>query len=301
MSNTYIPTYEHFSSAGKGLFDSSYPFTLVAGGFRFLEGPAWHPYEYHLTFSDIMGNALYRWNPQSGVEMIRANSYLANGNTYDREGRIVTCEHGTSAVSRTEHDGSRTLLVDSYEGGQLNSPNDVVVRSDGAIFFTDPTPGRSARVGIPRDPELSFAGVFAFYPDTGRLYLIADDFSKPNGLCFNLDETELYVNDTDRQHIRRFTLDENGKVGDGEIWTKLVTDGPGVADGMKFSRDGLLFCSAPRGLQIFDSAGTLSGRLYTPEIAANFTWGGGDMQTLFLTATTSLYSIRVESPGQPLF
>jgi len=293
--------YEHFLPQGKGLFHPEYPYTRIATGFRFLEGPAWHPYEHHLTFSDIIGNALYRWAPHTGVEMLRPNSYLANGNTYDREGRILTCEHGTSVISRTEHDGTRNVLADSYQGVELNSPNDIIVRRDGTILFTDPTPGRSARMGIPRPQHLSFTGVFSLHPETGELGLVADDFSKPNGLCMSLDERHLFVNDTDRQHIRRFTAEDDGRFSGGEIWAELMTDGPGVADGMKISLDGFLFCSAPRGIQIFDQEANLVGRLYTPEVAANFTWGGPDMKALYLTATTSLYSLRSSCEGPKLF
>jgi len=293
--------YEHYLPEGIDLFQPDYPLTRLVTGFRFLEGPAWHPYEYHLTFSDIMGNALYRWYPGTGVHLLRHNSYLSNGNTYDRQGRLITCEHGTSSVSRIENDYTRTLLADTYEGRQLNSPNDVIVRSDGLILFTDPTPGRSARVGIPRPRQLNFAGVFSLNPVTGVLTLLADDFSKPNGLCLSLDEKELFVNDTDRQHIRRFSFSSHDTLTGGEVWADIVQDGPGVADGMKISTDNLLFCSAPKGLQIFNANGELTGRLYTPEVAANFTWGGHDMRTLFLTATTSLYSIRTESTGIPVF
>ncbi len=293
--------YEHYLPAGKDLFHPDYPFTQVAANFRFLEGPAWHPYEHHLTFSDIMGNALYRWFPQSGVQLLRPNSYLSNGNTYDRNGLLISCEHGTSAVSRTEADGSRTVLASGYQGKGLNSPNDVVVRSDGTILFTDPTPGRVGRVGIPREPELDFTGVFSLNPDSGELRLLADDFLLPNGICLSLDESELFVNDSKHQHIRRFSFNADGSITGGQVWAELITDGPGVADGLKFSREGLLFCSAPRGIQIFTPEGELAGRLYTPEIAANFTWGGPDMKTMYLTAHTSLYSIRTSTEGIPLF
>jgi gluconolactonase len=293
--------YEHFLPEGQNLFHPDYPFTQIATDFRFLEGPAWHPYEHHLTFSDIMGNALYRWFPQSGIQVLRPNSYLSNGNTYDRKGLLITCEHGTSAVSRTETDGTRTVLAARFKDRALNSPNDVVVRKNGSILFTDPIPGRVGRVGIPREPELDFKGLFSLNPNNSELTLLADDFSLPNGLCVSLDETELFVNDSTHQHIRRFTFNHDGSVSGGEVWAELVTDGPGVADGMKFSREGLLFCSAPRGIQVFNAEGELAGRLYTPEIAANFTWGGPDMRTLYLTARTSLYSIRTAAEGIPLF
>lgn len=293
--------FEAFNDEGKTIFPAEAVLTRLAQGFRFLEGPAWHPVEHHLTFSDIMGNALYRRYPDGRVEMIRPNSYLANGNSYDREGRLVTCEHGTSRVTRTEHDGTVTVLASHFRGKELNSPNDIVVKSDGAVYFTDPNPGRCPRVGIPRRQELDFQGVFRIDPGSGELLLLADDFSKPNGLCFSPDEKRLYINDTDRQHIRVFDVNDDGSLGSGRLFADLVQDGPGVADGMKFDTMGRLFCSAPRGIQIFDDGGILIARLYTPEVAANFTWGGADMKELFLTATTSLYSIPVTAPGFRLF
>jgi gluconolactonase len=298
VSEQYV---ESYNDAGKAIFPSDAALTLLADGFRFLEGPAWHPAEQHLTFSDIMGNALYRRFGDGRIEMIRPNSYLANGNSYDREGRLVTCEHGTSRVTRTGHDGSVTVLASHYRGKELNSPNDIVVKSDGSIYFTDPNPGRCPRVGIPRKQELDFQGVYRIDGKTGELVLLADDFSKPNGLCFSPDETLLYVNDTDHQHIRVFGVKADGTLEKGRLFADLLKDGPGVADGMKFDSAGNLFCSAPRGIQIFDEEGKLTARLFTPEVAANFTWGGKDLKTLFLTATTGLYSIPVRIPGLPLF
>ena len=154
----------------------------VASGFRFLEGPVWNPYEKTLIFSDIMGNGLFKKDPDDSISIFRENSYLANGNTYDRSGRLLTCEHGTSRVTRLEKDGSMSVLAAHYQGRELNSPNDIIVSRDGSVYFTDPMPGRMARVGIPREQELDFQGVFRIDPE-GTLHLLVDDFSKPNGLC----------------------------------------------------------------------------------------------------------------------
>lgn len=288
-------------TSGEALFPPGAAFTRVADGFRFIEGPAWNHLEQHLTFNDIPGNAIYRLYEDGRVEMIRQNSYLANGNTYDRDGNLLTCEHGTSRVSRTGKDGAYTVLASHYRGKELNSPNDIVVRSDGMIFFTDPTPGRGEKYGIPRKQELDFQGVFMLNPKTGDLTCLVKDFSKPNGLCFSPDETRLFVNDTDRQHIRVFDIDTTGRLSRGSVFAELVQDGPGVADGMKFNSAGVLFCSAPRGIQIFSPRGNMIARLFTPEVAANFTWGGRDMKTLYLTASTSLYTIQVCDPGYTLF
>jgi gluconolactonase len=295
--------FESYSEKTRQLLQPHSGLSTIAGGFRFLEGPAWHPREHHLTFSDIMGNALYRYFPNENdkITMIRPNSYLANGNTYDRQGLLVTCEHGTSRLTRTERDGTVTVLASHYKGKELNSPNDVVVADDDSIYFTDPNPGRCERCGIPREQELDFQGVFRYRIDTRELQLLSDDFSKPNGLCFNADQSLLFVNDSDRQHIRVFDVHEDGAVSGGRLFADLVQDGPGVADGMKIDTEGNLFCSAPGGLQIFDFEGNLTARIFMPEVAANFAWGGADFKTMYLTATSSLYALKMSIAGFPLF
>ncbi len=272
----------------------------VASGFRFLEGPVWDPHGETLIFSDIMGNGLFCKDKADQISLFRENSYLANGNTYDQLGRLLTCEHGTSRVTRLEKDSTTTILASHYQGKELNSPNDIVVKNDGSVYFTDPMPGRMGRVGIPRDQELDFQGVFKISPN-GNLQMLADDFSKPNGLCFSNDERFLYVNDTDRQHIRRFTVREDGSLDGGQVWVELYGKEPGVADGMKFDTEDYLYCSGPGGVQIYDQEAILIGRLMTPEIAANFAWGDKDLCSLYLTATTSLYRLRVKISGKPLF
>lgn len=285
------PDFEGYILPGTRLF-------AVAGGFRFLEGPVWDSEEYHLIFSDIMGNALYTYSPAGGVTMFRENSYMANGNTQDLAGNLLTCEHATSRVSKTERKGSYSVVVDRYDGKQLNSPNDIVVRSDGTIFFTDPASGRSAGFGVPREQELPFAGVYRFDPTSGELKLLIDDFEMPNGLCFSPDEKKLFINDTRRQHIRSFDIDEEGNLSHGLIFAELIEDDPvGKADGMKFDASGLLFCTGPGGIQIFNQDALCVGRIFIPEQAANFCWGGQDYQTLYITASKTLYSFHLEKPG----
>lgn len=272
----------------------------VASGFRFLEGPVWHPVDRTLIFSDIMGNGLFCKDNQDNISIFRENSYLANGNTYDLTGRLLTCEHGTSRVTRLEADGTSTVLASHYEGKELNSPNDIVVASDGSIYFTDPNPGRMPRVGIPREQELSFQGVYRIDPE-GKVVLLVDDFSKPNGLCFTNNGKQLLINDTDRQHIRSFKVEDNGMLSGGHLWADLYGDEEGVADGMKFDSQGYLYCSGPGGIQIFNENAQLIGRLLTPEVAANFAWGDDDLCSLYMTATTSLYRLRMKIPGRKLF
>jgi gluconolactonase len=282
------------------IFEPGQGLEKVAGGFRFLEGPVWHPVDKTLIFSDIMGNGLFCKDPDDQISIFRENSYLANGNTYDREGRLLTCEHGTSRVTRLEKNGDVTVLASHYQGKELNSPNDIVVKSDGSIYFTDPNPGRMPRVGIPRPQQLSFQGVYRIDPQ-GELTLLVDDFSKPNGLCFSNDEKYLFINDTDHQHIRCFEVNSDGSLGRGRLWADLYGDEAGVADGMKFDSQDNLYCSGPGGIQVFDSRANLIGRLMTPEVAANFTWGDPDLCSLYMTATTSLYRLRVKVPGKALF
>lgn len=270
-------------------------------GFKFTEGPIWHPVEQHLRFSDILGNSIYEWDAHNGLRDIRPNSHLANGNTYDREGRMLTCHHASSRVTRTEADGSITVMASHYAGKQLNSPNDIVVKSDGSIYFTDPMSGREAFVGIPRDSELGFTGVYRVHPTTKTLTLLVDDFAKPNGLCFSSDEKQLYINDTTRFHIRVFDVQDDGTLANGRVWAETTGGGAGVPDGMKFDSAGNLYTCGQGGVHVFAPDATCLGRILIPEQATNFIWGDGDYRSLYITATTSVYRLRVKVAGQPLF
>ena len=293
------PTFSQVTGAGLEL-------EQLATGFAFTEGPVWQPYDQYLIFSDIICNTLYRWRQGEGVSVFRRPSYLANGNTFDRQGRLLTCEHGTSRVSRQNHDGAVEVLASHYEGRQLNSPNDIVVKSDGAIYFTDPNPGRGPRVGIPRPQELPFQGVYRLGED-GQLTLLVDDLPKPNGLCFSLDEQRLLVNDSERGCIYAYDLRPDGLLADTpsgseeKVWAELAGEGIGVADGMKFDREGNLYCCGPGGIHLFNPEATCLGIIRMPEQTANLAWGDEDLRSLYVTATTSLYRIRVNMPGLRLF
>ncbi len=273
----------------------------LASGFDFTEGPIWHPRAQHLIFSDMPGNHMRRWSARDGITTFRKPSNMANGNAYDRAGRIVTCEHATSRVTRTGLDGRIEVLATHWQGQELNSPNDVVVRSDGAIYFTDPTFGRMEYYGLPREPELSFRGVYRLEPDARKLALLADDFGQPNGLCFSLDEKRLFVNDTERAHIRVFDVSADGTLANSRVWAAPEGEGEGAADGMKVDSAGHLFCTGPGGIHVFAPDATCLGVILMPEVAANFTWGDADLCSLFVCASTSLYRVRVEVPGQPAF
>jgi gluconolactonase len=273
----------------------------IAGGFIFTEGPLWHPREKFLLFSDMPGDIVRRWSPTEGVKTFRQPCNKANGETYDRQGRLVTCEHATSRVTRTEPDGTITVLATHHGDKELNSPNDIVVKSDGAIYFTDPTYGRAEFYGMPREPELDFRGVYRLEPETRKLTLLAADFAQPNGLCFSPDEKRLFVNDTERRHIRIFDVQADGLLTNGRVWAETTGTEEGWPDGMKTDGAGNLYCSGPGGIHVFDPGGTCLGVIRTPEPTANFTFGEDDCRSLFITASTSVYRLRVAIPGRPVF
>jgi gluconolactonase len=284
------------------LCDPAAELERLASGFLFVEGPAWHPVRQDLVFSDIAGDRLYRWRAADGVTVFRQPSRMANGNTYDRQGRLVTCEHAASRVTRTEPDGRLTVIAAHCDGRELNSPNDVVVRSDGAIYFTDPNFGRRpSRVGVPRPQPQPCQAVYRVDPTTLALTRVADDFDQPNGLCFSLDERRLFVNDSPRGHIRVFEVSAAGGLSGGQVWAEVIGAGQGVPDGMKVDVQGNVYCAGPGGLHVFSPEGAPLGRLRVPEQAANFAWGEADGCSLFITATTTLYRLRVRTPGRPLF
>ncbi|RWC26557.1 MAG: SMP-30/gluconolactonase/LRE family protein [Mesorhizobium sp.] len=273
----------------------------LASGFGFLEGPVWHPYEKWLVFSDIPESRMYRRSAAGEIELFRAPSHKANGNTLDRQGRLVTCEHATSRVTRAEPNGGVTVLATHHQGKQLNSPNDIVIATGGSIYFTDPGYGRVEFYGVPRPQELPFQGVYRIDGDGARLTLLADDFAQPNGLCFSLDESRLFINDTERGHIRVFGVEANGDLNGGAVWAVTEGEGPGAPDGMKIDSRGNLYCTGPGGIHVFDASGAILGVIRTPEDCANFTFGDDDLQSLYITASTSLYRLRVRVPGLRLF
>lgn len=267
-----------------------------ATGFGFLEGPNWCDAAACLVFSDIPRNTMWQWVPGDGLFVYRHPSNMGNGGAYDSAGRLVTCEHATSRLVREEANGQCTVLAASHMERQLNSPNDVIVASDGTIYFTDPTYGRMEYFGIPRSQELAFQGVFRL-PPSGELELLADDFDQPNGLCLSLDERVLYVNDTARMHIRQFPIASDGSISGGEVWAEVAGDGEGAPDGMKVNSIGDVYCTGPGGIHVFNKAGEPKGRIRVPENTANFNWGMADRSLLFITASTSLYSVLTREPG----
>lgn len=252
--------------------------TKVADGFGFTEGPVWAPKEGWL-FSDIPADTIYR----ADKSVFRSPSGQSNGLALDRQGRLIACEHGNRRVTRTESDGSVTVLADSYLGRRLNSPNDLAVRSDGTIFFTDPPYGVKQE-----ERELPFCGVYAIRPG-GELALLSVYFSRPNGVSLSPDEKTLYVADSQEDFIQAFDLHEDGSLANSRLFARC--DNP---DGIKVDREGNLWAATRDGVMRSRPDGSRAGVIEVPEQPSNLAFGGEDGKTLFITARTGVYQVRVE-------
>jgi gluconolactonase len=262
---------------------------------RWAEGPVYVAAGRYLLVSDIPNDRIVRWDETTGaVGVFRHPAGYSNGNTLDPDGRLVTCEHGNRRVTRTEHDGTITVLADRHDGRRLNSPNDVVARSDGSIWFTDPAYGiDSDYEGHRADSEIGGCHVYRIDPTTGRCEIVADDFVRPNGLAFSLDETRLYIGDSRAKHIRVFDIDGDGLSG-GRLFADCTH---GTFDGFRLDDTGRLWAAAGDGVHCLDPDGTLIGKLRLPEETSNVVFGGLKRNHLFITATTSIYSILLSVTG----
>jgi gluconolactonase len=272
-------------------------FERIATGCLFTEGPLWHPTGEYLLWSDMPGDHLRRWSKADGVTTFRQPCNKSNGLTWDRQGRLVACEHASSQVTRTEPDGRLTPIATHYDGKQLNSPNDIVCAQDGGIYFSDPPYGRAEFYGVKRAQELAFQGVYRVGADPRTPTVLVDDFDRPNGLCFSLDGRRLFVNDTARQHIRVFDVRSNGALAGGAVWAETKGEGKGAPDGMKLDSAGNVYCCGPGGIHVFSPEAVDLGVIQVPEYTANFAWGDRDFRTLFITASTSVYTIHTVIPG----
>ena len=275
------------------------PLKEIASGFDWVEGPVWFGDLNCLLFSDIPNNRIYRWIPELGTSVFRAPSTYANGNTRDRHGRLVTCEHLGRRVTRTEFDGSITVMADSYQGKRLNSPNDVIVASDGAIWFSDPHYGISMDYEGEKAAQELPCNVYRLDPN-GGIEAVLTDFNCPNGLAFSPDEKTLYVADTgriftdDARHIRRFQVGDGFRLTGGEVFHTI---NPGCADGMRVDTDGNLWSSAADGVHCLSPDGRLLGKILVPQTVSNVCFGGRHKHVLFITASTSVYSIALNRRG----
>ncbi|TBL80475.1 SMP-30/gluconolactonase/LRE family protein [Paenibacillus thalictri] len=272
-------------------------FDQLASGFGFTEGPAWCARSERLYFTDFTCHRIYTWNRSEGVKLFREPSGRAIGLTMDAEGRLLACESQNRRISRTETDGSVTALASRFNGNRLSSPNDVIVKSDGAVYFTDPY---STAMGDTK--EQPFNGVYRWNPQTGEVDVVVAEFERPNGLAFSPDERLLYINDTNKQHIKVYEVLPDGGVSNGRMFAELDTSaGPGAADGMKCDARGNVYVTGPGGIWIYALSGETLGRIEMPEVAANLCFGTpADSPvgtTLFITASTSVYSLQLNVCG----
>ncbi|MBP5975862.1 SMP-30/gluconolactonase/LRE family protein [Brasilonema sp. CT11] len=267
--------------------------TKLADGMSFCEGPVWDKKHHRLIFSDTDADEHRCWSDTQGLQTFRKPSYQPNGNVFDLQGRLWTCEHESRAISMTNIDGQRTIVVDNYAGKRFHSPNDLEVKSDETIWFSDPTYG----VGN-RTKEMDFQGVFRFDPKANKLTLIADDLSMPNGIAFSPDEKKLYVGDSaeDKRQIRAFTVNSDGTVSGGEVLctTENPVWGP---DGVDVDANGNIYTGCGDGVNIFSPAGLLLGKILTEVPISNFAFGGNDGKMLFMTSEHALYRVNLLVAG----
>jgi gluconolactonase len=306
------------------LVDPDAPLTLIGSGYQFSEGPAWSPREQCLYFSDIPGDARWRWTEADGMTLDARPTFKANGLALDAEGNLLSCEQVTSTVVRLRPDGARDLVAFHYGGRYLNSPNDIVTRrADGSIYFTDPDYGRwNDWIGQERSRELGFRGIYrAAHAGDGEAQLLVaeDEFDQPNGLCFSPDEAVLYVNDSGRAQIKAFAVAVDGSLSNGRIFFDGIglsfgeddsdaikaakhqeVHDAGAVDGMKCDERGNVWVTGPGGVWIITPRAQRVGVIRAPEVVGNLTWGGEDLHTLFLMTSTTAHSLRTLVGPAPL-
>ena len=288
------------------LVDQDAQVEKLATGFTFTEGPIWNPEGRFLLFSDMPGDTRRRWDEESGVEEVAKPSNKGNGMTYDAEGRLLVCEHSTSSLVRMAPDGrggEREVLASHYRGQELNSPNDVVIRSDGSIYFSDPWYGRMPVFGVERERQLGFQGVYRLAAEGGEPELVVgeDEYDQPNGICFSPDESLFYINDTPRALIRVYDVGADGSLANGRLFFEGIGSGvieEGIPDGMKCDDRGNVYVTGPGGIWVISPQGEHLGVIEVPENVGNLTWGGPDWTQLYLPSTTSLYRVQMKVRGR---
>jgi gluconolactonase len=295
--------FEHLDERFKDCVKGSARVEKLAEGCRWAEGPAYFPAGRYVVWSDIPNDRMMKWDETNGeTSVFRQPAGYTNGNTVDRQGRLVSAQHGYRSVTRTEFDGTITTLADRFEGKRFNSPNDVVVSSDGAIWFTDPAYGiDSDYEGHKAESVIGACHVYRIDPSTGMVTIVANDFVRPNGLAFSPDESRLYITDTGHpdRHCRVFDVDlDGGKLSGGDVWAKATNGG---FDGFRFDTEGRCWMSAADGVHVLDPDGTLLGKVFVPEPVANLVFGGPKRNRLFICGTSSLYSVLLPVNGARTF
>jgi gluconolactonase len=284
------------------LVDENVEVEQLGTGFTFTEGPIWNPDGQFLLFSDMPADTRRRWDEQGGVQVVASPSNKGNGMTLDANGRLIACEHSTSSLVHMDADGTgsgREVLASHYEGKELNSPNDVVVHSDGSIWFSDPWYGRMPVFGVERERELGWQGVFRLPPGGGEPALVVDkdEYEQPNGLCFSPDESLLYINDTPKAWIKVYDVGSDGTLSNGRMFFEGVGSGvleEGIADGMKCDEEGNIWVTGPGGVWVISADGEHLGVIKIPENTGNLAWGGPDWHTLYIPSSTSLYAVETK-------
>jgi gluconolactonase len=281
--------------------------TQIGSGYVFTEGPAWSVAEQCLYFSDIPGDKRFRWSESAGMELIMEPTFKGNGMAFDIEGRLIVCEHVTSAVTRFHADGYHETVCFHHQGVYLNSPNDLVARSrDGSIYFTDPDYGRwNDWIGCKREPLLGFKAVFRVPHEGGEAQLVVDrdEFEQPNGLCFSPDESLMYINDSPRAEVKVFDVADDGTLVNGRVLMTGMgggTIGEGSVDGMECDEFGNVWVTGPGGVWVLSPEGQRLGIIRTPEVCGSLCWGGPDLRTLFLTTSTTVHTMPVLCTSAPL-
>jgi gluconolactonase len=283
----------------RDLVDPGAEVERLGTGYTFTEGPIWNAEGEFLLFSDMPGDVRRRWSREAGIEEVMRPSNKGNGMVYDADGNLLVCEHVTSSLVRERIDGTRETLASHFRGKELNSPNDVITRSDGLIYFSDPWYGRMPVFGIERERELGFQGVYRLPPEGGELELVVaeDEFEMPNGLCFSPDESLLYINDTPRAHIKVFDVAADGSLSNGRMFFEGIGSGiieEGIPDGMKCDERGNIWVTGPAGVWVISPEREHLGVIEIPENVGNLAWGGPAWSTLYIPSSTSLYRIETK-------
>ena len=295
--------FEHYDPRFSGLLGEHAELECLASPAIWAEGPVWLPREDAVIFSDVKANRMFRWGRDGSVHVFREQSNYANGNTLDREGRLISCEHGRRGISRTGADGIARIIVDRFDGKRLNSPNDVVVKSDGSVWFSDPPYGIIGDVeGYKSESQVIGCYVYRFDPDNETITAVATDVQRPNGLAFSPDESRLYVADMSlvefptqgRRHLAVYDVVGGVRLANPRVLAQIE---PGIPDGFSVDRAGNIFCSCEDGILVLDADGRRLGKICIPERVSNGTFGGVEENELFITATTSLYRVQLTTAG----